>query len=95
MRMTKNMVNHLSKRVKEVEDFLERELILENASYYISPYAEMREIDFINEVLEVSGSKMLLDVNNVFVNSVNHNFCPYEFISQIKLLQKQSKGIDK
>merc|ERR1711879_484957 len=66
-----------------VEDIIQRNLILENATYYYVPYAEMTEIDFINEVLEKSGVKMLLDVNNVFVNSVNHTFKARKFIDGI------------
>lgn len=81
--MTKKMVNIVSDRVKEVEDIIQRNLILENATYYYVPYAEMREVDFINEVLDKSGAKMLLDVNNVFVNSVNHTFKAKKFIDEI------------
>lgn len=81
--MTKRMVNIISDRIKEVEDIIQRNLILENATYYFVPYAKMQEVDFINEVLEKSGAKLLLDVNNVFVNSVNHSFKAREFIDQI------------
>ena len=78
--MTKKMIELVSDKVKEVEDIIQRNLILENATYYYVPYAEMREVDFINEVLEKSGAKMLLDVNNVFVNSVNHTLKAKKFI---------------
>ena len=81
--MTKKMVQIISDRIKEVEDIIQRNLILENATYYYIPYEEMKETDFINEVLEKSGAKMLLDVNNVFVNSVNHGFKARKFIDQI------------
>jgi uncharacterized protein (UPF0276 family) len=81
--MTKKMIELVSDKVKEVEDIIQRNLILENATYYYVPYAEMREVDFINEVLEKSGAKMLLDVNNVFVNSVNHTFKAKKFIDEI------------
>ena len=81
--MTKKMINIVADRVKEVEDIIQRNLILENATYYLVPYSEMREVDFINEVMEKSGAKMLLDVNNVFVNSVNHSFKGRRFIDEI------------
>jgi len=81
--MTKKMVNIIADRVKEVEDIIQRNLILENATYYLVPYSEMREVDFINEVMEKSGAQMLLDVNNVFVNSVNHSFKARKFIDEI------------
>lgn len=81
--MTKKMVEIISDRVKEVEDILQRNLILENATYYLVPYSEMQEVDFINEVLEKSGAKMLLDINNVFVNAANHSFKSRKFIDEI------------
>jgi len=78
--MTENMVRHVSDRVAKVQDILKRELILENASYYYVPYQEMEEADFINAILKKSGAKLLLDVNNVFVNAFNHRFDPRRFI---------------
>lgn len=81
--MTKNMINIIADRVKEVEDIIQRNLILENATYYLVPYEEMREVDFINEVMEKSGAKLLLDVNNVFVNASNHGFKSRRFIDEI------------
>ena len=83
--MTKDMINHVSDRVKEVQDILERPLILENATYYHVPYMEMREVDFLNGVMEQSGAKMLLDVNNIFVNATNHNFDAKRFIDELNI----------
>jgi len=82
--MTQNMVNYISERVDEVQNFLGRSIALENASYYYVPYAEMDESDFINEVIQKSGAKLLLDVNNVFVNSHNHGFDPKAFLDKIE-----------
>lgn len=81
--MTPSMVRHLCDKIDSVQDVLERPLILENASYYISPYSEMREVDFLCEVLEKSNTTLLLDVNNVYVNSVNHRFDADHYIAQI------------
>lgn len=83
--LTRKMIEHVSDRVKKVEDFLGRSLILENATYYDIPYAEMQERDFINEVMHKSGAKMLLDVNNVFVNARNHNFDARAYIKELNL----------
>lgn len=82
--LTRKMIEHVSDRVKKVEDFLGRGLILENATYYTVPYAEMQELDFMNEVMHKSGAKMLLDVNNVFVNSRNHNFDAKAYIKGLE-----------
>jgi len=78
---TVDAVSHVSARIKDVQAHLDRPLILENVSYYASPAPELTELDFINQVLSVSDCKLLLDVNNVFVNSVNHRYDPYEFIA--------------
>jgi len=83
--LTRKMIEHISDRVKKVEDFLGRALILENATYYDVPYAQMQERDFINEVMHKSGTKMLLDVNNVFVNARNHNFDAKAYIKDLSL----------
>lgn len=85
--MTQNMVNHICTKIDKVQNILKRELILENASYYISPYSTMSETQFINEILQKSGAKLLLDVNNVFVNSKNHNFDAKEFINSLNIDQ--------
>jgi uncharacterized protein (UPF0276 family) len=81
--LTKKMVNLLSDRVKYVEDFLGRSLILENATYYYVPDAKMSEVEFINELIHKSGVRLLLDVNNVYVNSINHNFDAKKFIDDL------------
>ncbi|MDP3300334.1 MAG: DUF692 domain-containing protein [Sulfuricurvum sp.] len=81
--MTRAMVIHIGDKIKHVEDFLQRPLILENASYYLTPYSEMAEADFINEIAQYADTKLLLDVNNVYVNAANHGFDPDQYIAQI------------
>jgi len=82
--MTHNMIDILCERIDFVQNYLQRELILENATYYYTPEdAQMSELEFTNSVFQKSGAKMLLDINNVFVNSFNHQFNPYEFIDGI------------
>ncbi|PTC00362.1 hypothetical protein C9975_07955, partial [Thalassospira xiamenensis] len=60
---------------------LERPLVIENVSYYAALSTEISELDFINRVLEQSDCQLLLDVNNVYVNSINHSYDPYDFIA--------------
>ncbi|KIM12802.1 MAG: hypothetical protein KU37_02750 [Sulfuricurvum sp. PC08-66] len=81
--MTLSMATHVANKLKKVQDFLGRAVILENATYYHVPYSEMREIDFLLTVLERSGAKMLLDINNVYVNATNHHFDAKRFIDAI------------
>jgi len=72
--------DYVAQRVKRVQELLERPLILENVSYYAPAATELNELEFINRVLEQANCELLLDVNNVFVNSVNHQYDPIQFI---------------
>lgn len=83
--MNKDEVLNVASKVQKVQDYLKRELILENSTYYYVPTSTMSEIEFINEVFDKSGAKMLLDINNVFVNSHNHKFDPYKYIDSLDL----------
>ncbi|MBL4815310.1 MAG: DUF692 domain-containing protein [Shewanella sp.] len=77
---TEEAVKHVVKRVKQVEDIIERPLILENVSFYTAPGAEMSELEFVTAVLGEADCKMLLDVNNIYVNSINHEYDADEFL---------------
>ncbi len=82
--MTEEAVKHVSQRIRTVQDFLERKIAVENAStYLIPPISTMKESDFINAILEEADCEMLLDVNNIYVNSINHQFDPIEFLKEI------------
>lgn len=81
--MTSKMIDLLCDRIKFVEDILQRELILENPTYYYKINSEMNEIDFMNILIDKSKVKILLDVNNIYVNSINHNFDPKKFIDEL------------
>jgi uncharacterized protein (UPF0276 family) len=77
---TSEAVKYVAGRIREVQDILERRLIIENVSYYAAPSQEMDEIEFINAVLEEADCDLLLDVNNIYVNSINHRYDPEEFL---------------
>lgn len=71
-------------RIAEVEDAIGRPVAIENVSYYAHPgEPEMNEVEFILEVLERSGCKLMLDVNNVYVNACNHGFDPRAYIDRM------------
>lgn len=74
-------VKHVAARIKQVEDILERPLILENVSFYAAPASQMTELEFVNAVLEEADCKLLLDVNNIYVNSVNHQYDAKAFLA--------------
>ncbi|MBA3681571.1 MAG: DUF692 domain-containing protein [Bacteroidetes bacterium] len=81
----KDAVKHIISRIKQVQDVLEMPLALENVSYYTPVAAEMDEATFISEIVNGSGCNMLLDVNNVYVNSFNHKYNAKEFITKLPL----------
>ncbi|MEP0203218.1 MAG: DUF692 domain-containing protein [Halioglobus sp.] len=82
---TEEAVHHVAQRVREVQDIIGRPLVLENASYYAQPLAELTEAEFIRAVMDESGAQMLLDVNNIYVNSINHSYDPIEFLTSLPL----------
>ena len=81
----KDAVKHVSERIKMVQDYLERPFVMENVSYYTPVAAEMDEVSFISEIVELSNCQLLLDVNNVYVNAFNHQYDPKQFIEQLPL----------
>ncbi len=83
MPFTEQAADYVADRVAQVQDILQRPLILENVSTYASPGQEMSELEFVTQVLQKADCKMLLDVNNVYVNSVNHGFDPQDYINSI------------
>ncbi|MDP1521123.1 DUF692 domain-containing protein [Porticoccus litoralis] len=80
---TEEAVHYVADRIRQVQDFLGQRIAMENVSYYAAPLQEMREIDFLNAVLEEADCDLLLDVNNIYVNSINHRYDPEEFLRQL------------
>jgi len=78
-------IHHVANRIKQVQDFLERKIAIENVSYYTSVAAEIDEATFINEIVNESDCNLLLDVNNVYVNAFNHNYDAKEFLNKMPL----------
>ncbi|RLA17777.1 MAG: hypothetical protein DRQ60_01115 [Gammaproteobacteria bacterium] len=77
---TVEAVRFVAERIRRVQDILERPLIIENISYYAAPGQQIDELDFIRHVLEEADCSLLLDVNNIYVNSVNHGYGAQEFL---------------
>ncbi|MAL96714.1 MAG: hypothetical protein CME40_16725 [Haliea sp.] len=82
---TQEAVDWVAGRVRQVQDMLGAPLVLENASYYAQPWQDMSEVEFIAAVASESGCELLLDVNNVYVNSINHGYDPRDFIASLPL----------
>jgi uncharacterized protein (UPF0276 family) len=77
---TEEAVKHVAARIRRSQDILERRVAMENVSYYAAPGKQMEEIDFINAVLAEADCDLLLDVNNIYVNSVNHGYDAEQFM---------------
>jgi uncharacterized protein (UPF0276 family) len=79
-------VKHVAERVQKVQEFIGIPLLLENISSYIrTPGSELNEAQFIGEIAERANCGLLLDVNNVYVNSFNHQFDAKQFINDLPL----------
>jgi len=77
---TEEAVHYVAKRIRRVQDILERRIAMENVSYYAAPGQEMEEIDFLRAVIEEADCDLHLDVNNIYVNSINHGYDPEVFL---------------
>ncbi|MDT8406796.1 MAG: DUF692 domain-containing protein [Methylococcales bacterium] len=80
---TEESVRHVAARVRRIQDYLEQPIALENVSYYLKPPADMTECAFINAVLEEADCLLLLDINNIYVNSHNHGYDAAAFLEQM------------
>ncbi|HTL48841.1 MAG TPA: DUF692 family protein [Verrucomicrobiae bacterium] len=81
---TEESVRHVVRRVDQVQELLRRPILLENVSTYVTyKHSTMKEWDFLSEVAARSGCGILLDLNNIYVNSRNHGFDPKEYLDAI------------
>ena len=81
----KSVVKHVSDRIKKIQDILQMPFLIENPSYYMILDNEMKEEDFISEIVEKADCGLLLDINNVYVNSQNHKYNPVKFLDDLPL----------
>jgi uncharacterized protein len=81
---TEEALAHVTERVARVQDRLKRRIALENVSSYMTyRYSEMPEAEFLARLAERADCGILLDVNNVYVSSVNHSFEPHAYVETI------------
>ena len=80
---TEEAIKYVVDRINRVQDILGQRIAMENASYYAAPGQEMQEIDFINNVLEQSDCYLHLDINNIYVNSINHKYDAEKFLKAL------------
>lgn len=81
---TTETIEHVIARIKAVQDFLGEQILLENVSSYITfKNAELSEWDFLSTIAIEANCKILLDINNIYVNSFNHGFDPHQYLAGI------------
>lgn len=81
---TEEAVHYVAQRIRQTQDILEQRIAVENASFYVAaPISEMDEITFIQAVLEEADCDLHLDINNIYVNSINFGFNASEFLKKI------------
>ena len=80
---TEEAVHYVAERIRRVQNLLERRIGIENVSYYAAPGAQLSEIEFINAIVEEADCDLLLDVNNIYVNSINHSYDAVAFLKAL------------
>ncbi|UJP05340.1 MAG: DUF692 domain-containing protein [Nitrosomonas sp.] len=80
---TEEAVYYVATRIRRVQEILEQRIAMENVSYYTVIGQQMAEIDFLNAVLQEADCDLLLDVNNIYVNSINHRYDAEAFLRRL------------
>jgi len=80
---TAEAVDYVAERIARAQDILGQRIAIENSSYYFAPQQDMSESEFINAVIRKADCALLLDVNNIYVNSINHGYDPHEFLASL------------
>lgn len=81
---TQEAINHIVARIDTIQDYLGRQILIENVSSYLSyKDSEMSEWEFITEIANRADCYLLFDVNNVYVSSVNHDFNPLDYLNAV------------
>lgn len=80
---TEEAADYVVRRIQQVQEITQRRLVLEHVSYYAAPGQQMLEVEFINTILAKADCELLLDVNNILVNSINHGYDAEAFLRAI------------
>lgn len=80
---TDEAVHHVAARIRQAQDVLGRRIAVENISYYAAPYQALSEIDFLRAVLAEADCDLLLDVNNLYVNAINHGYDAHAYLAAL------------
>jgi len=80
---TEEAVHYVADRIRRTQDIIGRRMAIENVSYYAAPGQEIPEIEFINAILKEADCMLHLDINNIYVNSINHRYDAETFLKSL------------
>jgi len=81
---TEEAIQHVVERVQQVQDYLGRQMLLENVSSYVSyNESQISEWEFLSEIARRADCLILLDINNIYVSAYNHNFDPVTYLDAV------------
>lgn len=80
---TEEAIHHVATRIRQTQDILEQRIAIENVSYYCAPGKQMEEMDFVRAVIEEADCDLLIDINNIYVNSINHQYDAEEYLKAL------------
>ena len=81
---TQEAIDHIVDRIQQVQDYLGRQILLENVSSYVNySHSEMTEWEFYSEIVKQADCLMLLDINNIYVSARNHEFDPLDYLKGV------------
>lgn len=87
---TEEAINHVVSRINQVQDYLGRQILIENVSSYLTyQHSELLEWEFLAEIAKRADCFILLDVNNIYVSSFNHSFDPQDYLKAIPIERVQ------
>ena len=87
---TEETIDHVAARIREVQDFLGRQILIENVSSYVGyTQSQLTEWEFLSEICGRADCLLLFDVNNIYVSSVNHGFDPLDYLNGIPAARVQ------
>jgi len=80
---TEEAIKHVSARIKHTQEIIGKRIAIENVSYYAAPFKKLQEIEFINAILKEADCDLLIDINNIYVNSINHHYNAEDFMRSL------------
>jgi uncharacterized protein (UPF0276 family) len=80
---TEEAINHVAARIRQIQDFLGRRLVIENLSAYLEADTPMREWEFVSAIAQAADCDLLVDINNIYVSSRNQDFDPRVYLNAL------------